>query len=249
MKGHSLRSHLLVSFFLLILFIVAIIGVFAYYFVEHDVVSRAQRRITAAINSAQTIYSDHLSNISTALNVIADDADIPTLMTVLDIDYLYEIPAGEIDTIISEIAREAAITGSPVGGTRIIEPAELETITEGLSERLSIDIIDTPKARPCEMRELKSVLAIEYALPVYDKNGELRTIRYGGSIINKDFTLVDRIHGLVFEEYTYKDKPVGTVTIFQDDVRVSTNVLNDMGIRAVGTRVSQEVYDKTVKKA
>jgi len=60
--------------------------------------------------------------------------------------------------------------------------------------------------------------------------------------------LVDRIRKLVFGDEHYKNKPVGTVTIFQDDVRISTNVLNEKGHRAIGTRVSEEVYHAVVEQ-
>jgi signal transduction histidine kinase len=46
----------------------------------------------------------------------------------------------------------------------------------------------------------------------------------------------------------YKDKPVGTVTIFLDDVRIATNVQDKDGQRAVGTRVSEEVYRAVVEQ-
>jgi two-component system NtrC family sensor kinase len=61
-----------------------------------------------------------------------------------------------------------------------------------------------------------------------------------GHLFNNDFTLVDRIKAVA---------GVDTATIFFGDLRVSTNVpLNKAGDRAIGTRVSQEVYDTVLVK-
>jgi two-component system NtrC family sensor kinase len=51
-------------------------------------------------------------------------------------------------------------------------------------------------------------------------------------MFNNDFTLVDRIKAVA---------GVDTSTIFLGDLRVSTNVLNELGERAIGTRIAQEV--------
>ena len=45
----------------------------------------------------------------------------------------------------------------------------------------------------------------------------------------------------------YKGKDIGTATIFQDDVRISTNVLTEQGTRAIGTRVAEDVYNLVVE--
>ena len=50
----------------------------------------------------------------------------------------------------------------------------------------------------------------------------------------------------VFQGVVYKDKDIGTATIFQDDVRISTNVYSEDGERAVGTRVAEDVYERVV---
>jgi len=55
-----------------------------------------------------------------------------------------------------------------------------------------------------------------------------------GHLFNQDYTLVDRIK---------KVAGVDTVTIFFGDLRVSTNVEDELGNRAIGTRVSQQVFD------
>jgi two-component system NtrC family sensor kinase len=50
----------------------------------------------------------------------------------------------------------------------------------------------------------------------------------------------------VFQGVVYKEKDIGTATIFQDDVRISTNVYSEDGERAVGTRVAEDVYERVV---
>jgi two-component system NtrC family sensor kinase len=60
-------------------------------------------------------------------------------------------------------------------------------------------------------------------------------------LLNGSVEEVDRIRDAVFENESYKGKPVGTATIFMGDLRISTNVLDDQGRRALGTRVSPEV--------
>ena len=53
---------------------------------------------------------------------------------------------------------------------------------------------------------------------------------------------------LVYENEDYNTSNAGNVTIFLDDVRVSTNVRNENNDRALGTLVSEEVYDTVVQK-
>lgn len=63
-------------------------------------------------------------------------------------------------------------------------------------------------------------------------------------MLNNSTELVDRIRDLVYPAGTLPEASVGTVTLFMDDIRVSTNVpldsANKFG-RAIGTRVSDEV--------
>jgi len=117
---------------------------------------------------------------------------------------------------------------------------------QGLYDRSLIKIRSTPKARPTDRTVVDSALAIEYAMPLVNGKGNVAGVLYGGKVLNRDFDLVDRIHGLIFENKSYDGKPIGTVTIFLDDVRIATNVLDSEGKRAIGTRVSDKVYRKVI---
>jgi len=113
-------------------------------------------------------------------------------------------------------------------------------MSQDIQTRAYIKIEDTPKAAPSTIDVLESAMSKEYAMPVFDLHGQVQEIVYAGRVINQDYRLVDRIRRLVFGDELYRDKPVGTVTVFQDDVRISTNVLNEKGERAIGTVFQQK---------
>ncbi|MEM3490054.1 MAG: cache domain-containing protein, partial [Nitrososphaerota archaeon] len=62
-----------------------------------------------------------------------------------------------------------------------------------------------------------------------------------GVILNRNFELVDRIRDTIFQVKGASAPSPGTVTVFLEDVRVSTNVETSSGERAIGTKVSEEV--------
>jgi CheY-like chemotaxis protein len=70
------------------------------------------------------------------------------------------------------------------------------------------------------------------------------SIFIGLNVINNNATFVDRFKRLVFKKEKINGRDVGATTIFLDDIRVATNVLDSAGRRAIGTQVSDEVYQK-----
>ena len=89
-------------------------------------------------------------------------------------------------------------------------------------------------------------MVIRALAPVRDTRGTLVALLDGGVVINRDFDVVDRVRDLVYGPGSLLEDSVGTVTIFLDDVRISTNVPLSIGERALGTRVSQAVRDKVL---
>jgi two-component system NtrC family sensor kinase len=124
-------------------------------------------------------------------------------------------------------------------GTEVM-PAEVLSWL-GLDGQAHITLIDTPKAapEPFDPRAGTAGLALMGVAPVLSERGELLGAVLVGHLFNKDYTLVDRIKEVA---------GVDTATIFFGDLRVSTNVEDEDGQRAIGTRVSQEVYDQVLVK-
>ena len=84
------------------------------------------------------------------------------------------------------------------------------------------------------------------AVPVLDNSGDLIGVVYAGVLLNRNYDVVDEVKKTVFQGVVYNNKDIGTSTIFQDDVRISTNVYNDDGSRAMGTRIAEDVYKHVV---
>ena len=247
MKKRGLRRHIIFSFFTVIIVVAVLFAVMAYYVIERNIISRAQREVLNAIEAANTVYIDRQEQIKRGLLVIDGPEDFKKIKNLIDLDYIYEVSLEEKDSLKSEIALRA-LKGEAIGGTRVVLSDEIIDISPELFEKIKINIKDTPKARKNDKEVLSSALALEYAIPLFDKKGQVRRVRYAGKLINKDFHLIDHIWDLVFENELYQGKPTGTVTIFEDDVRVSTNVLGKDGKRAIGTRVSEKVYKQVINE-
>lgn len=248
MKASTLNKRILTAFTsIIVLLSVCILGL-GFYVLQKEIFSRTQQQVEQSLDSARTFYEEEINRIGVLLEVAELDAPPERLMKLLQLDYFCRIPFEQAPGVNSEIVREAAESKQSLGGTRIIDKAELEAINGQVRQRCLIEIRDTPKARPNTRDVLESAMAKEYALLVRGQDGQVKEVVYGGRIINRDNHLVDRIRKLVYGDELYHDKPIGTVTIFQDDVRISTNVLDAEGRRAIGTRVSEEVYNEVVVK-
>ncbi len=135
------------------------------------------------------------------------------------------------------IVRDVLAGGRSASATEVVPADVLRWI--GLEQQARIELLPTEKAasEPFDPREGTAGLTIMSVAPVLGPEGAVLGAVIAGHLLNNDFTLVDRIKEVA---------GVDTVTIFFGDLRVSTNVLTLDGLRAIGTRVSQEVYDKVL---
>jgi signal transduction histidine kinase len=234
--------------FIIIVVLAALIAILGYYVIKADIMDRAQRKVRDNLKAARSFYQGEIDRIETAFNLVNFDSNIAELRVRMNLHYLQCVAASEIETTSSEIVKSAFDARKGIGGTRIMSDEELSRIDPSLAETTRIQIRATKNALPTDKKQLDAVMVKEYALPILDKNGNVEKVYYGGRIINRDYELVDKIRLLVFGSEQYHSKPVGTVTIFQDDTRISTNVLDETGQRAIGTRVSEQVYKEGVGK-
>ncbi len=244
----SIKTRILVSFLVVVLTLSVSIAFLGHYVTKRDIFDRAEHKVLNDLNAARMVYTAEIERIGQSLRLISPNGDTEDLRRKLDLHYLRYVPAEGLPTLPSELARLAVAESGAVGGTRLISAEELDSLPADVPGKEPVRIKDTPMARPTDREVLDRAMAKEYAMPVLNEAGAVTGVLYGGRIINRDYTFVDRIRDMVFSRALYHGKPIGTVTIFQDDVRISTNVLNEDGQRAVGTRVSAQVYEKVVEE-
>jgi two-component system NtrC family sensor kinase len=128
-------------------------------------------------------------------------------------------------------------------GTDIVTRDQLLLESKELADQAFIKVIQTPRARPIDKIVEVNGMCKKAAAPIIS-NGRLIGVIYGAKLLNNNFEMVDRIKKLLFRDEMIGGYEIGTLTIFMDDIRISTNVKRSDGSRAVGTQVSEEVYRK-----
>jgi len=134
----------------------------------------------------------------------------------------------------------------PVYGTDVMSGEHLLREGRDLADQALIRRIPTPRARKRSEGTENRGLVLKAAYPVFHQ-GRFIGVIYGATLINRNYEIVDRIKSLVFKDEQYDGYDYGTATIFLDDVRISTNVKSQKGSRAIGTCVSEEVYNAVVE--
>jgi two-component system, NtrC family, sensor kinase len=244
----SLKTRILLSSLMVILLLSLSIALLGYRVIRTDIIERGERKVLNDLKVARMIYNTEIERIGQGLRLVSPDGNIEELKKKLNLHYLFRVDKTGFADLRSEIARTAVAKGEACGGTRIVSAEELKTLPEDFPGATPIPVIVTPMAMQTARKELAGVMAKEYAVPVHGSDGSVEAVLFGGRVINRDYMLVDRIREMVFSNEVYDSRPIGTVTIFQDDVRISTNVLNEDKTRAIGTQVSAEVYKKVVEQ-
>jgi two-component system NtrC family sensor kinase len=142
--------------------------------------------------------------------------------------------------------REQALKGRPVSGVEVFSHQELMQLDSELAEQVKLPLLDTPYATPTERQLEDRAMMIRVLYPVRDSVGKVWAVLDAGVLLNANFELVDTIRDLVYGEGSLPQGSLGTVTLFLDDVRISTNVPLHPGERALGTRVSAVVHEQVL---
>ncbi len=275
MIGRSLKVRILLSLLVIISVLSLSMALLGFYIIKKDIIDIAQNKVKSDLSLAREVYRQEIKSIENTIRLVAlrfflRDAvlenNTETLKTQLEeirksegLDVLTLVNKDGLvivrsrnpsvigdeqksDEVVSKVLSEKRT----IGATTIVSMAELAKEGQGLVEQASIKFVATPKAKPTGEIEQTSGMMIKAGAPVFDYNGNIIGVLYGGNLLNRNYGIVDGVKKIVYQEAKYKGKDIGTVTIFQNDLRISTNVMSTDGKRAIGTRVSQEVYDQVL---
>ncbi len=273
----SLKNKLIISFLTVIVFCGLIVTIIAVQLINRGIIQQAQDKVKHDLNSARLIYEQEIKLTEgvvrfTALRFFIKDAisnnNIELLKSELEairktesLDFLTltdskgnvilrtRNPSVSGDSQAENIIVSKAISEQKsVAGTEIMSREELLKESENLAQQSLIKIIHTPRASANNKTEETSGMVIKAAVPVFNNDGKIAGILYGGKLINKNYDIVDKTKEVVYKDTKYKGKEIGTATIFQGGLRISTNVLDDNGNRAIGTVLSDEVYRQVLEQ-
>ena len=126
----------------------------------------------------------------------------------------------------------------------VLDSKELNYLDRDLAKKAEVPMLND---NDVETRGLVSRTVVS----IRDEKGHVIGFLDGGILLNNSTQLVDQISNLIYPQRDGFNRHVGTVTVFLDDLRVSTNVPlsseNSEG-RAIGTRVSHEVHSKVLNE-
>ena len=153
-----------------------------------------------------------------------------------------------VDLADNLVVQQVLGTGQAAEGTIIVSAADLAAFHPSLAERARFELVPTAAAIPTDELARTAGMVVAVAVPVRDSRGDMVGALYSANLLNRRFDTVDTIREQVYQNRVYNGRDIGTATIFQWDLRISTNVQTLEGERALGTRLSEEVYDRVLSQ-
>jgi two-component system NtrC family sensor kinase len=270
-RGVSLRFEILAAFVLIVVGGAVISTLIGSRIITKAMLDQAHKRVLHGLQTGRWVYARRLNDVGTMVEQAAStkrlkDASgsvekekLPELMATLkaesgldflgfvDCDCNFAIHGagaaghsrpGDCSRFPEPV--KAALRGETVASTEIAGREFLLRENPTLAEKARIDIRPVPMATPNPCKQTDSGMMLFAAAPVR-AGEEIVGAVYGGVLLNHNYQIVDQVKRVVFGGERFQDRCVGTVTIFMQDVRISTNVSTPGGGRAVGTCVSEEV--------
>ncbi|MCS7316258.1 MAG: cache domain-containing protein [Bryobacterales bacterium] len=275
-RAPSIKARL-ISSYLVILFIGGLTtSIVGSWIVSTTIMAQARRMVDHSMAMARTIYQHQADDVRRTIAVAASGTTIASYLARSNIEdlrtYLESLrrqgdfdflgladatgrvllrttqPSSRGDDLSWLEPVRAALSGRAATGAILAPTTFLAAEDPALAERARIRLMPTPRSRPGPPGELDSGLVLMSAAPVRGFDHRPLAALYGGILLNRDPSIVDRVWELVFKGERYDGKDVGAVTLFQGDVRIATTVKTTAGQRAIGTRVSEEVHRAVLER-
>jgi two-component system NtrC family sensor kinase len=267
-----LRTKLLICF-LAVTVVGGVLTIVAGSFVITDmVIGEAQRRVEVGLKTARSTLQQRADEAERTASILADWAArqpdlyangvaseyLEKLRGKCGLDLLHIVDAdGTVTATARGNARGLNILGDAVVGAAIREgraswafttmsARQLSAESAELASQAYVKVVETERAKPGGLDQLREALVIQAAAPIIRPPGRVVGAVRAAVLLTRNYELVDYIRDNVFTMSTYDHKNLGTVTIFLRDVRIATNVIGPTGERAIGTRVSAEVNDRVL---
>jgi two-component system, NtrC family, sensor kinase len=270
------KTQLALIFLAVACLIGVITSIFINHFITNQIISEAQERVKEDLNTARYVYASKLKDIDRTVrwtsirhvlkrglkekNISPVRNELHGLMVDEGLDFMtladrkgvvifrFHNPPISGDSLLHDPFVQIALQKKGISGTHVLSGDELSKEGRDLAMKAIIQSIPVPKEKPARNIEETSGMVLMSAYPILDFNGTVLGVLTGGVLLNRNYEIVDRIKDIVFKDATYQGKKIGTATIFLGDLRISTNVMDKEGNRAIGTRAMKEVQEQVLGK-
>jgi len=264
----KLQAKFFLAIFLVFLLLGTVIVWASVKWINAHSIREAQDRVELHIKAAWEIYESERIQINSILNILANSSEIKSFLSQPhnrknllslrnEMEDIRRLNNMDILTLINAEGRVIFRTRPPFNSGAGLHDDLIISQVLFTKQSCKKDLILSKERLELEGVELVDK-CIRYggelrgmitgaAVPIMD-NGRLLGIIQMGALLNGATGIVDRIRETIFENEYYNEKPIGTATIFMGDLRISTNVVDDFGKRAIGTRVSEEVKEHVLEK-
>jgi two-component system NtrC family sensor kinase len=268
----TVRFKLIMMAIAVILAANSILSLVGVHYLGHIWLSEIQDRALAHLSSAAAAYGNQAERIQDLLQVtsldhvlaqaVSEDRELAMrqslnrlygaghldFLTLLDREGQVRYRPANPDRLGDSLANmslvhQAMEQKGAVAGTILLSADQLTTEKPQLGERARFELLPTPAAKPTDDQVRTEGMVMAAVVPIFDDNGQGIGLLFGGKLLNRRNDMVDQITRDVFPAERQEPATTGTVTIFERDLRIATNVMDSDGQRALGTRLSGPVFD------
>jgi two-component system NtrC family sensor kinase len=212
--------------------------------VSSTIMTQARRAVDHDFATARTVYEQQLQALKLSVEFVASGTTVQQYLATGDRRSL----AAYLERIRGDADFDFLTLADARGGVvlRVSQPGR------ATDDASSIDVGVVKAAFSGKVAAgtaiLPSGMTLMAAAPVETARGEIQGVLYGGILLTGNFAIVDRVRELLFRGDPFRDVDGGAVTIFQNDLRISTSVRTAAGGRAVGTRASPDITAAVLKR-
>ncbi len=262
-----LKARLISSYLVILALGGLVTSVVGSWIVSSTIMKEAQAGAVRSLLAARTIYEEELGRLRQTVGLLAGEPQVVgltgeggaagqgrlgrvwknsgfTFMGVTDARGRVVLRAAEgteAGDSLSAGVVTAALEGRIVAATEILDAGEVAREAPGLETAVALDVVPTPRGWTPASPRVSSGMVLLSAAPLMDEGGAVRGAVYAGTLLNGNLDFVDRIWRVLYAGETHDGEAVGTVSVFQEGVRVATTVTGTGGRRSLGTTVSEEV--------
>ncbi|RII26922.1 MAG: histidine kinase [Geobacter sp.] len=272
---YSIRLKLTAATLVPLMTAIALCWVIGASIITDRIFSQAQQAVETDLNSAHEIFLGELNHLTDNARSTGQSPDlaialrdntplqaVPSLqviirneqlsfLTITDrfgmVRYRATNPNVTGDTLANDKLIKDAMAGAIASGLTLLSPEQAGQENPRLPQEMTIAVKATPHARLYSTKAEQRGMFLVAAAPVKSASGELCGVVYAGQLLNGDNSLVDRITRVIFRQKNTAAAATGGATLFLNDVRIATSVLDENKQRAIGTLMSEEVYDSVSK--